>query len=151
MTFSVTGIAKTFELLDDIAVKYPYETVVALTEDVYDRATKNIKPHSKTGRMENNLDFRVDRDAVEGQVFMQDTGMLTGKGKNYALFVHFGTAPHIIEPKSKKSLRWAGVGGFVFAKRVNHPGYKGDPFLYNASKETFKNLDKIFTKVYNEI
>ncbi len=29
-------------------------------------------------------------------------------------------------------LRWASGNGFVFAKIVHHPGYKGDPYLTRA-------------------
>jgi hypothetical protein len=39
-----------------------------------------------------------------------------------ALWVHWGTRPHVIKPKNKKALRWAGSGAFSFAKKVHHPG-----------------------------
>jgi hypothetical protein len=43
-------------------------------------------------------------------------------------------------------LRFAVGGGFAFAKKVEHPGYRGDEFLYNAAKETFRNIDRIWNK-----
>lgn len=55
-----------------------------------------------------------------------------------AIFVHWGTRPHKILPKRKTVLRWpsAGAGGgFVFARGVNHPGYKGDPWAVRAAAE----------------
>ena len=44
----------------------------------------------------------------------------------YAAIHEYGgqTAPHIIEPKKANVLAFAGAGGMVFAKRVNHPGSK---------------------------
>lgn len=53
----------------------------------------------------------------------------------YAVFVHWGTRPHDIRPKHKKALRWPGGGAFHFAKRVRHPGYKGDPWLTRAARQ----------------
>lgn len=152
MKINITGLQETFELLDDVITKYPYETIVEVTDDIYENAKTNILPHWISGRMANNLDMRVNRSDLSGEVFIHDKGMMKewkGKKVNYALFVHFGSKPHVILPKKKKALRWAGLGAFVFAGRVNHSGYKGDPFMTNASQETFKNLDKIFTRVYN--
>jgi hypothetical protein len=34
----------------------------------------------------------------------------------HALFVHFGTRPHVIRPKDKKALRWATQNQKAFAK-----------------------------------
>ncbi|WP_202930849.1 hypothetical protein [Campylobacter fetus] len=64
--------------------------------------------------------------------------------------MHFGTKPHIIRAKKAKGLVWNGsgyptsgalVGGDgrtsshgikAFAKQVNHPGTKAQPYLENA-------------------
>lgn len=73
----------------------------------------------------------------------------------HARFVVEGTRPHLIVPKpfpfpvwyqrkttsgkvapylkSKRSLRWAAGGNFVFAGEVHHPGYKGDNYLKRAA------------------
>lgn len=161
MNITIDGITETFELMDKIVEKYPFEVVVAVTEDIYKNAKETIRPHTlnHTGsggsRLENNLNFRVhSKPSPNGEVFIDDAGMLVQhkhRSVNYAMFVHFGTKPHIIEPNKKKALRWAGANGFVFAKKVKHKGYKGDPFMTKASQQTFKKLDQIFTKVYDGI
>lgn len=51
----------------------------------------------------------------------------------HALFVHWGTRPHRIEPRKKKALRWPGGGGFVFSGGVDHPGYAGDAWMVRAA------------------
>lgn len=74
----------------------------------------------------------------------------------HAVFVHFGTKPHIIRPKNKKTLRWATGNqaafakgsangakylgkanakrfGFRFATEIHHPGYKGDAWMARAA------------------
>lgn len=55
-----------------------------------------------------------------------------GAGKKYARWVELDTKPHLIKPKYRKALRWAGPNGFVFARVVKHPGTKGTHFLANA-------------------
>lgn len=51
----------------------------------------------------------------------------------HAVFVHWGTKAHLIKPKDKKSLRWAGGGKFSFAKIVHHPGNKPDKWIERAA------------------
>lgn len=51
----------------------------------------------------------------------------------HALFVHWGTRPHIIKPKNKKALRWAAGGAFAFAAKVKHPGNAPDKWMERAA------------------
>lgn len=53
----------------------------------------------------------------------------------HALWVHWGSKPHLIKPKRKKMLRWAHGGAFIFARVVKHPGYKGDAWLPRAADQ----------------
>ena len=146
---------ETFELLGKVVEKYPYETIVEVTDYVYKNAVKNASAHSDHphgGRMENNIDQRVSKVNMLGEVFMKNDGMIVNSKygpTNYALFVHFGTSDHEVKPKKKKALRWSGPFGFAFSKGHTVKGIKADPFMYNASRETFNNLDKIFKRVYD--
>ena len=57
---------------------------------------------------------------------------------DYAWFVEFGTAPHVIEPKpGRKGLKIPGFG-YVFKKTINHPGSRPHPFFFadTAHRET---------------
>ena len=150
MKVTIEGYDHLFDSIDDAFEAYPKRVIAATTQAVFDQALKNIKPHTKTGRLENNLDLRVRGEV--GEVYILDNGMKVDYrgGTNYALFVHFGTKPHVIRASKRKSLRWAGPNGFAFAKEVRHPGYKGDPFMYNAMDEVFKNLDKIFDNEWKQ-
>lgn len=47
----------------------------------------------------------------------------------YALYVEFGTAPHIIRPVNGKALHWKSGGKDIFAKEVHHPGTRPNPFI----------------------
>jgi phage gpG-like protein len=54
-----------------------------------------------------------------------------GTNVEYAASIEFGSKPHVIEAKNKNVLS---NGSKFFGKRVNHPGWKGDSFLYWAMK-----------------
>jgi len=47
---------------------------------------------------------------------------------DYAVYVYYGTKPHVILPKKKKALKTP-YGVF---KKVNHPGTKANPYLDDA-------------------
>ena len=57
---------------------------------------------------------------------------------DYAMHVHEGTRPHVIKPRRARVLAWFAGGGtsgpIRFAKRVNHPGTKGRPWLATATE-----------------
>lgn len=58
-----------------------------------------------------------------------------GESSSYAIFVHEGTGPHIIEGKAGGFLNWPGADHPV--RVVHHPGthpdhFMGDPLLANA-------------------
>lgn len=49
-----------------------------------------------------------------------------------ALYVLYGTRPHLIRPVRAQALRFTVGGRVVFAKVVHHPGYQGRNFLAMA-------------------
>lgn len=159
MQITITGVSQIYTTFDKVIEKYPLEVVVSVTEDVYANVKKNIYPHTlnskKKGgasRLENNLDMRVRKAQFEGEVYIDNHGMIVqwkGKPINYALFVLFGTQDHKITPTKKKALRFDGGDGWWFSKGHEVSGIKADPFMINATKETFKNLDKIFKRTYD--
>jgi hypothetical protein len=53
----------------------------------------------------------------------------------YALFVHEPTRPHVILPRRSSVLRFTVKGRTIFARRVRHPGTKGQPFLRDAAHQ----------------
>ncbi len=116
--------------------------------DAFTNLERTAKPHmtGSPSKLERNIYSKQIDDGIEMGVRNEGMMVRSGAGSvNYASFVEFGTRPHIIKPNKKKSLRWVGSGGgFIFAKEVNHPGYKGSHFLENAANKTFKNLEKIW-------
>lgn len=52
----------------------------------------------------------------------------------YADFHHDGTKPHVILPKRGRFLVFEKGGKTIFARKVNHPGTKPNPFLVEAAR-----------------
>lgn len=84
---------------------------------------------------------------------------------HYAAYVEQGTRPHVIRPKNRKALRFpadAGsarlsgsprTGGRVrFAKRVNHPGTRAQPFMLPGAKKAIEGagLKATVERAWNE-
>lgn len=70
-----------------------------------------------TGFLRNNISYDVSG------------GTLNISMPEYGYYLEFGTKPHVITPKNKKSLHWKSGGADVFAMRVNHPGTEAQPFI----------------------
>jgi hypothetical protein len=60
--------------------------------------------------------------------------VLVGSDMPYAIFVHQGTRPHIIKPRTKKVLVFYIGNQKVVARKVNHPGTKPNRFLTDNLK-----------------
>ena len=76
-----------------------------------------------------------------------------GPTASYAPFVSLGTAPHVIMPRAAKVLAFPGgnLGGVVFAKRVQHPGTRPNPYIENAVADTRSQILSIFEDIWAEL
>lgn len=82
-----------------------------------------------TGRLRASI--RLERRSLLG-LRMRWT---VGSDVEYAAMVNDGTRPHKIRPKNAKALRFVVGGRVVYARVVNHPGTKAQPFLDRALRE----------------
>ena len=78
----------------------------------------------------------------------------------YAAAVEFGVKPHVITPKRAKLLAWpAAEGGrrlsgrartksgpLIFARKVNHPGSKAQPYLIPGARNALGKLREALIK-----
>ncbi len=120
------GTAETKKKLAELGDVLARKALAETAEDVEEYVAHEAGKHSRDGAL-----FRSVFNRPEGRGFAigHDTSIAP-----HALFVHWGTRPHVIKPKKKKSLRWASGGAFFFSKLVRHPGYKGDPWLIRAAR-----------------
>jgi len=80
------------------------------------------------GFLRNSIHYKVEGDTI--WIKMAD----------YALYVEFGTPPHIIKPKTAKALHWKAGGKDVFASIVHHPGTRPQPFIRNTLRSHFGDI-----------
>ena len=59
---------------------------------------------------------------------------------DYAAAVETGTRPHEIRPRRRKALRWMDGGRPRFAKRVQHPGTRAQPFMLPGAKKALEDV-----------
>jgi len=86
------------------------------------------------------------------QSFRYESGRLQGRWyptANYALYVHEGTRPHIIEAKNKRAL--ASRSGQVFGKRVRHPGTRAQRFMPAILERSTQDIEKLFDSALDKI
>lgn len=105
---------------------------------LHNYATTHHRFVSRTGTLERAVQSEVTDGGFRCVVSLNE-GVA-----GYGPCVHEGSRAHVIRPRNKRVLRWPGKGGFVFSKISHHPGYKGDPFLYDALDDNSAEIDKIF-------
>ena len=113
-----------------------------MAQIAYDSAERGADAHTKTGAMRQSLFARA---IPKGREVGHDL-----QRAPHARFVQFGTRPHVITPSKKKALRWPSGGAFAFAKRVNHPGYRGDAYLARAADDAVRQFAAIVDRALKE-
>lgn len=143
---SIAGIEairrQMLRLVPDLSREVTESTAQATLEKARAAADK----HTKTGALIRSLKLR--RKGNNQLEVYHDEQMAP-----HAIFVHWGTRPHIIRPKDKKALRFVPKGGnsFVFAQIVNHPGYRGDPYLLRAREAVAQQFSRIAGNIWDRL
>lgn len=114
--------------------------LAGLADTAYRTARSEADTHTQTGALVQSLSLKPE--GADVWIVGHDRARAP-----HALFVHWGTRPHDIRPKERKALRWVSGNGFLFAKIVHHPGYKGDPYLETAADAAVRD----FPRIVNEI
>lgn len=137
ISIQVRGLTEVRGELLQLPDKLEAEVIRQMSQIAYDSAQRGADSHTKTGALFQSL---YNRAIPNGREVGHDPTRAP-----YAEFVVFGSRPHIIKPKNKKALRWAGGGGFIFAKFVRHPGYIGDNYMRRAADDAIRQFDRIVT------
>ena len=136
---TTSGIKELNADLKQLPDKLERRVILNLSQIAFDGVQRGAGRHSKTGALFQSV---YNRSIPGGRSVGHDTSRAP-----YAQFVVFGTRPHVIRPKNKKALRWVGPGGgFSFAKKVNHPGYRGDDYFGQVKD----NVLRIFSNIVND-
>lgn len=123
-------INKLADALRDSADAAPETTQDVLVSAAnYIKADMESRVPVRTGRLKQSIQIKVLNDKV-----------VIGPNTEYAAYVEFGTKPHVIEAKPGNTLSWMGPGGRQFAKKVNHPGTKAQPYVRPAFEDWVDTL-----------
>ena len=95
--------------------------------DLYKRglrlqALARVSVPKRTGALAASIHVNYFRGASNPHVTI-------GSNLNYAYFVHEGTNPHTIRPKTGRVLRFQVNGRVVYAQKVHHPGTRAERYL----------------------
>lgn len=108
---------------------------------VYDQQSAkggNSETYSDNEGKSYNSELNVELNKNQGAV---------GTNVEYAAAIEYGYAAHEIEAKNFKQLGNPKVGWF--GKKVKHPGFKGDSFLYWAAKNV--NVSRRVSEMSKEL
>lgn len=134
-TVKVEGASALRVTLPQIPREIERLTILRMSQIAFDSTQKGAGRHSKTGALFQSV---YNRAIPGGREVGHDP-----QRAPHALFVNFGTKPHIIRPKDKKALRWVMGNRFIFAKFVRHPGYKGDAYILDAAADAMAQFKQI--------
>lgn len=81
----------------------------------------------RAGRLRDSIRYERATSMGQGTV----TAVFTANVP-YIGYVLDGTRPHLISAKAARALHWQGTDGDMFARHVNHPGTKANPFNERA-------------------
>lgn len=130
---TVTVKVPNFKNISELAIERATDIAVARVQE---EAVKNAP--ADTGELRRRIAADFNDDTVTSEV-------------NYSASVEYGTAPHTIEAKNAKSLRFTSGGKTVFAKKVNHPGTKPQPYMRTAARKVQSEIPSIFKKQLDKV
>jgi len=73
--------------------------------------------------------------------------VIYGAGKDsfleYGKYLEFGTRPHVIRPRERKALKIPTSKGFIFRKKVNHPGIRARHYFFGDYEQKMKTAVEV--------
>lgn len=140
---SILGAEELSRRLVEAPEKIQRRVIREMSQIVYDSAQRGADAHTKTGALARSL---FNRAIPNGREIGHEL-----QAAPHAVFVHWGTRPHEIRPRRRKVLRWPAGDAFAFARKVQHPGYKGDDWMVRAADEAVRQFDAIVRKAQQEV
>lgn len=127
-----------------ISERWIQKAIEAAIAEIQKASIKGVLPW-KSGRLAQSFGEGIRFGRLWGKI---------GPTVNYAVMVHEGTRPHIIEAKNKKVLADK-KAGLIFGRVVHHPGTKPNRFMERIAEKASPAIQKHFTlaldKIVNEI
>lgn len=145
MQVRIAGLSEAVGSLRGLPKSLERTTILRMSQIAYDAAQRGAGRHTRPGGSGALFQSLYNRSIPNGREVGHDP-----QRAPHALFVNLGTRPHEIRPKNKKALRWAGGGVFHFAKRVRHPGYRGDAYMIEAAALAVREFRAVVDQAMKE-
>ena len=136
------GLSEVTGTLRGLPAALEHKTILRMSQVAFDRAQEGAGRHNRTGALFQSL---YNRSIPKGREVGHDPDRAP-----HAVFVQLGTRPHEIRPSKKKALRWVSGSNFMFAGKVNHPGYRGDAYLIDAATLAVRQFAQIVDDAFKE-
>jgi HK97 gp10 family phage protein len=81
---------------------------------------------------------------------LRDYQAFIGPTAPYAVYVEYGTRPHIIRPVNASVLAFRVSGRTVFTPIVRHPGTKPQPFMRETVQEVKRRIPELWQEIWEE-
>ena len=143
----VSGTDAVKRMLDAIGHKLAAQAMARTVEGLEGYIAGQAGQHNKSGALVRSLETR--RLAPMDWVIAH-----RAQHAPHAIFVHDGTKPHKILPRGgpgRSMLRFTVGNKIVFAKEVNHPGYKGDKWMERAADMAPRIFEKHVSEYLSNI
>jgi phage gpG-like protein len=118
------------------AIKRAGERYHRMIHDYID-ARKAFTP--RTGQLQRSINIRFERFSA-----------IISVNTEYAPYVEYGTRPHTIMPRNRKALKIPTRDGFIFRKRVSHPGSKPYPYFFADFENRIRAVEEEFRNAFLE-
>lgn len=134
--------------INDRLIKVQKETANNIMNDA-----KQLAPVGETGLYRESIkvsDTRVTENSIETDITTNMiVSSLSGVTYNLGYLLENGTEPHTILPINSDVLVFEKDGETIFAKKVNHPGFKPMPhFIPALEKNKFKYKKDIAMSIF---
>ena len=140
MRIEVAGLDAAQAQIEGLPAKVERVALARMAQMVYDAAQRGADAHTKTGALRQSTYLRRIPGGWE-------VGHDPARAP-HAVFVHWGTRAHVIKPKNRRALRFQpGGGACAFARKVQHPGYKGDAWLVRAAQDAARKMQDFVREV----
>ena len=113
-----------------------------ISDRLADYAYKTMKKKApkRTGKLRRSI--RKVRRGFEAYIFPTVP---------YAMFLEYGTRPHLIRPVRAQALRFeTKFGEIVFTRLVRHPGTKPRPFIRETAEDVRRRIPIFWREVWSE-
>ena len=117
------------------------KAVQRVLEKAADYAEEEMRRRApvRTGKLRRSIRKKVNLQALTAEV---------GPTVEYAVYVEYGTRPHIIRPVRAQALRFEVAGRVVFAKLVRHPGTKPRPFVRETAEAVRRQISRFWREAW---